>query len=297
MRDINFFQSMRKNKLFFKILMYFLSLLIPIVIIGYISQTNFERLSRDEASKKIISNLQSSSETINIYLDMIHSINSNLYVSDAIQRNLRPHGKLTDQQIVDIPSIVKTISLFQNSMNPFLDTIFMFIDNKKVYTSNGVVDFATYFDKFYQFEDYSIDFWVNKIAKIELYKHDSPVQIYDLFDNSVKEVIPSMMTQYINGAPATIVTTISTQEITSFLHNRSTFSPTYYLIVDLEGNTILQSKNLLEDDIQEVYRSIPHHNSYSSFTIHTSNGPALVANVNSGSYGWIYYSITPLSAL
>ncbi len=281
-------KNITKNKLFFKIFMYFLSLLIPIIIIGYISHVNFARLIRNEASEKISSNLQSSADTINIYLNMVQATNSNLYLSDSIQKNLRPYDRLSDQQKVNIPSIIKEIASHENSMNHFIDSIFIYIDNEKIYTSNGVIEFNTYFNKFYRLEDRELDFWTDKLVSVELYKQLQPVMVSNELDNKKKKVVPSTMTQYISGSKATIVTAISSQAISSFLEKNAVFPSTRYFVINSQGDLVAQSHDIEFDEIEHLVNMNRQHKILDK---------TLVLRVSSESYGWTYYSVTPLHDL
>lgn len=69
----------RLNRLFFRILLYFLSLLLPIIIIGAVFYINVSNRLQDEFTQKVQMNLQSSANTIEIYMRTIQETSINFF--------------------------------------------------------------------------------------------------------------------------------------------------------------------------------------------------------------------------
>jgi two-component system response regulator YesN len=287
-------QSLDRNRLFFKILLYFTSLLIPIVIIGIISYFNADQLIKKDASEKLTDNLMASSKTIDIYLSMAQATNNSLLLSETIQQYLRPDALLTDEEKIKMPSIVRAIAGNRNPISHFVDNIFIFVDDKRVYLSDGIVNFDLFFDKFYKFDEYNKDFWRKRLQQSSLFELLKPTKVVNADMNSYREVIPSITTQYLNGHLATMVTTISIPTIMTTLQNNSIFAATHYLVLDKNNQIILQSSGLDEKAKQEIIARFSSEER-SKGAIRIGEEQNWLVQTTSD-FSWKYYSITPVSS-
>ncbi|MDR6880953.1 AraC family transcriptional regulator [Bacillus sp. 3255] len=291
----NLKQSLNKNRLFFKILLYFFSLLIPIVIIGVIAYYNADQLIKKDVSEKLTDNLIASSKTVDIYLGMAQATNNNLLLSDTLQQNLRPYPLLTDEEKIKMPSIVKSIAGNRNTISHFVDNIFLFIDDQRVYLSDGIVDFDVFFDKFYKFNGYNKDFWRKRLSQSSLFELLTPTTVINANMNSNRDVIPSITTQYLNGHLATMVTTISIPTIMTTLQNNSIYSATQYVVLDKNNQTILQSSGLDKKVLDQITASSSADQRGNKWAIQIGDEQHWIAQAVS-EYGWRYLSITPVSS-
>lgn len=285
-----------QNKLFLKILLYFLSLLIPIVIIGLIIFFNVEQVIKKEVSEKLVVNLKSSSETIDFYLGIAQSTNNNLLISDVVSQTLRPYAVLTDQEKASIPFIVRAIAANRNMVSSFIDNIFMYIDDEKVYTSEGAINFDTFFDKSYLLDSYHKEYWRQRLKTSGFFELLPPSKVARYDEGSNKTVIPSVTTQYLNGKLAAMVTTISVQSIMSTLKNNSLFPSTAYVIVDHNNHTLLNGGEWNAGTIQQI-RSLFQQQPAQTLYAEIDQIQSMIVRISSDTYGWDYYSITPIHSI
>ncbi|MGG1518186.1 AraC family transcriptional regulator [Paenibacillus oryzisoli] len=285
-------QSLNKNRLFFKILLYFISLLIPIVIIGIIAYFNADQIMKKDTSEKLIDNLRASSKTMDIYLSMAQSTNNSLLLSETIQQFLRPYPLLTDEEKVKMPSILRAIAGNRNPISHFVDSIFIYVDDQRVYLSDGVADFDVFFDKFYKFDEYNKDFWRQRLTQSSLFELLKPTRVVNADMNTTREVVPSITTQYLSGHLATMVTTISIPTIKATLQNNSIFMTTDYMVLDKDNNIILQTSGLEDNAKRDIMGWVPPEKS-GSRAVENGEEPSWMVQTTSD-YGWRYVSITPV---
>ncbi|WP_240418230.1 helix-turn-helix domain-containing protein [Paenibacillus periandrae] len=281
-----------QNKLFLKILLYFLSLLIPIVIIGLIVFFNVDQLIKKEVSEKLVVNLKSSSKTIDVYLGMAQSTNNNLLISDVVSQTIKPYSVLTDQEKASLPFIVRAIAANQNMVSSFIDNIFLYIDDEKVYTSEGAINFETFFDKSYHLDAYNKQYWRERIQRSGFFELLPPSMVSRYAESSNKMVIPSVTTQYLNGKLAAMVTMISVQSIMTTLTNNSLFPSTAYVIIDKNNHTLLNGGAWKESTIQQI-RSLFEQGPVQTVYAKVDQTQSMIVRISSDTYGWDYYSITP----
>lgn len=288
-------QLLRHNKLFIKIFLYFLTLLIPIVILGAITYADAKQMVQSDVSEKLAENLKASSTVIDQYLTMARMTNTNLIFNDVIQRNLLPYPLQTDEEKLHRPAIVKAIALNRNTMYPIVDAILLYADDQKIYTGDAIYDTDVFFDVFYRFSTYSKQFWIDTLRQDGLFRLLEPDRVTNANGLS-SDVIPSISTQYVNGHLATIVATISISAIKDVLQNNSIYDLTAYAIVDSQRKVIFATGGLSEAEALQIHDSSATGEGYEKRKA-TVNGTSATMNVASySSSGWHYYSVTPISA-
>jgi len=286
---------MKEHKLFFTILSYFFSLLVPILVIGSIMYVNVDRLVKKDVSDKLQANLRSSISTIDVYLEMVRTTHNNLLINDIVQTNLKPYSLQTAQDRINAPSIIRTIAANRNTLGSFVDTIVLFNDVERVYTADGVVDFATFFNKFYVMAGYTQSYWEDQLTRDRFFQVLPPTDISSP-SNAVHRVIPEVTTQYVNGHLMTSFTTIRTQSILNALRDSSLYDSTVFLVADADNRPMMSSDEWNAGRTGEVKRAFSQPDASAERTIRFAGRPYVVTHLSSESFGWNYYSMTPASA-
>lgn len=284
------------NTLFYKILLYFLSLLIPIVIIGIIAYFNTDRMVKRDVSQKLSDNLQFSSQTIDMNLGAAQSTTNNLFSSRIIEQYIKPYATLTDEDRVNLRLIVEAISQIKTPFSSLIDEIFLYTDTDRVFTSQEMADFNTFFDRFYRFERYGSEYWKQKLQTSGFFELLSPTRVTH-FSNNSSSVIPSVTTQYVNGRLVTMVAAISVSAIQSSLRNNAIFDSTHYLVLDQENQPIVNDENLPKETVRAImdrFKTLPPGESTGFLSI--DGKQRLIVHNPSRAFGWDYYSITPVQS-
>jgi AraC-like DNA-binding protein len=287
---------MQEHKLFFKILSYFISLLIPILLIGYIVYVNVDRLMNREVSDRLQANLTASVSNIDVNLEMVRTTHNNLLINDIVQQHLKPYSLQNVQDKISVPSIIRTIAANRSTLSSFIDTVFMYSDEDKVYTADGVVDFSTFFNKFYVFENLPEAYWKDQLKRDSIFQVVPPTTVRLSVDVS-RTVIPEITTQYVNGHLITSVTTIPVRAILKALTSNSIYDSTSYVVMDSENTTMTSSGALGKEHITEIKGSFAQEEGQISQRKMVLGGESvLVTRMISPSFGWQYYSTTPVNA-
>ncbi|NHN32341.1 helix-turn-helix domain-containing protein [Paenibacillus agricola] len=281
------------NPLFFRILLYFLSLLLPIIIIGAVFYINVSSRLQDEFTQKIQMNLQSSANTIEIYLRTVQETSLNFFYEK--KPLLLPYDEYTLEERVRIPEIPDTLSRVANNLSALIDNLFLFADDQKVYTGQGLDDFDYYFEKGSFFQKYNKEYWKNKLnteKSIEVLEASEVT-----LNNGVhKNIVPLVFMNTVNGHKAILVTTISVDMIKKTVLNHAVTESTSFLVTDTNNNLIQSSdRNLLDAQVIRQISEFFSSGKVQHGELRIGNIDCIVNYVKSESYGWNYYSITPVS--
>lgn len=288
---------MKANRLFYRILLYFLTLLIPLLLVSFIFYSYQKMLAQKEDSKKIVYYLQSSANTVDMYLRSVHEVSLSLLRSKTVVTTLKPQAMLMLEQRVNLSDISKMIAQSENIISEFAADIFLYVDQERVYTVGGVDEFPLFFEKFYFHQDYPIKFWQGLLDRRESFEILSPTLVSTNGQGKGK-VIPFIVKSYVNSHDAVVVTDLSESDLLKVFTKNTIFRESEFFIVNEHQQLMLSSNRewidedtLLQLDIafdkqDEQYHEIRFHDK-----------KYLLAYVSSERYGWKYYSLTPVSAL
>jgi two-component system response regulator YesN len=279
------------NRLFFRILIYFLSLLLPLVMIGsfyYVQATN---QLKQEFTQKIQMNLTSSVGTIDIYLRTAQETSTSFFYDQTLV--MRPYDEYTPDERARIAETPRALARIANNISALIDKLFLYVDEQKVYTPAGLEGFDDYFSKVYRFSRYDKTYWIKKL------KTGRSLEILEAsdvhaFDAAPKSAVPFVFKNEMNGHKVVMVMSISADTILNTIANHSVIDSTRYVVTDLGGNVIISgSPEWSTADAMSQMRTY-FGNGVSGNGQLNINGTSYIVNfVQSENYSWNYYSITP----
>lgn len=284
-----------KGSLFFKILLYFLSLVIPILIIGFVTYKYSEKELMKDFSSKIMLNLKSSINNIDTYLKTSQEISMNFFYDDAIESSLKPLSEMTPDEQRKSFKIPKIISRNQYLLGDFIDSLFVYVDDKFVYSSEGRNDINDFFGKFNKYELYDTNFWTNELKSNNYYSILLPSEVEKGIKNS-SYVIPTVSKTVVNGNMAIMVVNISTDSVYKIIRKNTILPSTNFIVLNSENHVIVysdeqeKSSNIVEQIVKNFDNEME-----GSKQIDISGTKYLLTYRKSDNYGWKYCLITPIS--
>lgn len=279
------------NRLFFRILCYFLSLLVPILIIGTVFYFNTTSRLRDNYTQKIEMNLRSSVDTVDVYLRTIQDTSANFFNEN--KDLLRPYKDYTPEERVRIPSIPATLSRIAANLGDLIDRIFVFADDDKVYLPEGLNDFDFYF-KQYRMLAYGEPFWKGRLQSAMSLEIMGVTEVQT--GSGSRNVIPFVFANTSNGQTVVLVTTVPANLIMRTIQNHNVKDSTQTLVTDNQNRVILSSDaNLPDPSVMDKLRGVftSPEQIYGEMKIGMQQ--VVVTRVRSDNYGWVYYSFTPVA--
>jgi two-component system response regulator YesN len=278
-----------KNKLFLRILLYFLSLLLPILVIGSFVFINFSNKAKDDFKHKIEANLQSSADFIDIYLQTAQRSSVSFFYDKNIMSLLLPFDMYSTSDKVKLPNISYTISRISGDIGDLIDNLFVYVDDQKVYTKDGVEDFNYFFNGIYRFDSYDTSFWRSRTNRDTYLELLNPSKV--VFNQSFeKNAIPFVYSNIVNGHQVNLVLTISVERISRAIRENAMFSTTRFLLLDSNDHLVWNGiGNGKEETLSLFTKEQPN-----SGEVTIEGKSYFVSHIVSGVYGWNYYSLTPI---
>lgn len=292
-RLVRYLPRLKVNALFVKIWLYFLSLLIPTLIIGLVFYANFVNKQKHEFAGKIALHLQTVANTVDIHLGTIQGVNQNLLVNETVNRLLIPNRDLTVQEKAELVKLVQAVNNSSSIINNLIDSLFVYVDGERIYTPSGAEALDLFFAKSYRYERYDANDWLAKLRSDQMIEILPLTGIDSSYGNPRKQVVPFVTTGLVRGNKAVVVANISAEMIRSVLLGNDMFPAARFLVTDAGGNVILNTAGLGSIAVEELKRNYTGMTEANKIAIDGES--YATAFERSPIYGWHYYSIMPAS--
>jgi AraC-like DNA-binding protein len=282
----------KTNKLYFRILSYFLFLLVPTLIIGSGIYAANVAVFKQQTVDKIGSNLISSSKAIDNVLRTTEQTGMNFLMNDTVQRYLVPYQQQSVDEKEKITSIVKWLASNRNIVSPYVDDMFVYTDSDWVYKSDGMESFHSFFTQFSRFADYGESYWSDLLRSDFSLRVLEPTEVRKPYREGGETVIPFVLAQYIAGNRVVLVATVSASQINRFLQQNRVVDSSAFLVTDQNSRIVTGSPDMLQPDVARLVTEAvgSTDNGYAELKLDKSRS---VVNVYRSEYGWKYYSVTP----
>lgn len=292
MKQLNRF--MPANRLFYKILLYFLSLLIPIVIIGVATYMNFVTRYKLDFAENARLSLNISADQVDANLRTVQEAGFGFFSDTSVSRLLKPDNQYTLEDRASLDDILRSLKRTSTILTEFAGDLFMYIDHEKVYTTSGIEDFDPFFDRVARYESFGRDYWkqMKSNRSIEI------LQPSNLLTNqSQYRVVPVVISQMVRGHNATLVANISVDALQKKMKGYAPFASTQFVALDGFGRIVFgpeEEKGREASLVGKLAEVFPSDEPGSS-ELSLGNTPYIASYVQSDLYGWKLYALTPVS--
>ncbi|WP_284639334.1 helix-turn-helix domain-containing protein [Paenibacillus silviterrae] len=282
----------KDQRLFLKIFSYFLSLLIPIVVVGLATYLYSVDIMKRDFNERIRTNLQNAANTIDVNLEAAQETSLNFFNDDMVRMLLMPKEQQSLEVRSEIWRLPKIIQRNENIVSDFTDRLFVYIDNKDIYVSGGVNRFDSFFGNMYKYGKYDAEFWTKRLSSTD-YIELLPVSSVSQEGIHDKQVVPIVFMNRINNRTAIMVLNIAVEALARTLKGSTVFDSTGFLITDANGETLYDTNRFMtEPKVTELLASHPFSESGGG-QVEFQGGKYEISHAQSGLFGWHYYSFTP----
>lgn len=287
-------ELLRVNKLFIRILLYFLSLVALVLVIGVFSYTNFVNEAKREYNDKIAMNLQSSADTVDGYLQSIHEASVSFFGDPAVARLLKPRELYTNEERADLYLLPQSVGRTRFGLNRFIDELFVYADDRSVFTASGINDFDAFFGKFYLYDGLGREYWQAKLREGSYFEILDPATVRDSFGQ--KRVVSVLAINKSGRYPAAMVATIQVNELLRTMDVILEPGVTRVVVADGSGGIVLSSDAAFSDSatIERLQAKGRPGSGASAEELNVGGTAYTVSSVTSELYNWTFYAFTPV---
>lgn len=286
-------RSFFSNRLFIKMLMYFSTLLIPVLLIGILFYNYSVSEAKKDFSQNIAKNLEFSMERIDHSVQMAVDASLNLMMEDAFFEPVMSSPEMSTEQKRHFESMIQAIVKSQNISNYFIDNLFVFRDSEWVFRSAGPETFDRFFRELYWFEKYPVPFWKTYLTRPSAVQYLSPTLI-KTSSGSTKTVIPTVAVEHSPKGNIAVVACLSTSAIHETIRSNMIYPETEFILLDTQDTIITSSRNdLWNSDAVERLKSLSAASPSELIPLEWQGENYLVSTLSSERLEWTYYTITP----
>jgi AraC-like DNA-binding protein len=280
------------NRLFLKILSYFLSLLLPILIIGSATYLYSVRVMKHDFNERISANLSTAVHTVDQDLQMAQETGFNFFHDDIVQRLLIPRDKQTLDVKAEQWRLLRVIQRSDNMISDFTDQMFIYVDHRNVYVSGGINEFDSFFTNMYRYDRYDASFWAKELT-LSKYIDVLPAAAVGKDGLHGKQVVPIVVMDRVQNQNAAMVLNISVDAIARTLMGNAVFDVTRFVVLDQERRPIFDGGGNAANEGLSVLLAKQAGEDAGVAEIEFQGKRFEVSHVKSQLYGWDYYSLTP----
>jgi AraC-like DNA-binding protein len=261
------------------------------LLISAVTYFHFSQIISQDTSDKVLQSLHSSAKNTDFFLRTIHETSMNLLHNSTIQKYLNPEEQQNLSDKVELADVVKTISRSRSIISEYTGEMLLYIDNRKVYLSDGAEDFELFFNKFHSFEQYSTEFWKDKLTYGPSFEILSPTKV-----QSRNDMVPFVTRGIVNGHFAIVVVTIPIKILQQNFTSNAMFASTNFIIFNENNQVILSNGDIaIETETVKELGLFTEKESKGVLRLPVHAVSTVAAFVRSGNYGWKYLALTPES--
>ncbi|TLS54296.1 AraC family transcriptional regulator [Paenibacillus antri] len=285
----------RVNKMFLNILLSFLSLIIPVVLLGWISYVNFVNELKREYTEKIELHLTSSSHTVENYWKTIYEAGVNFYGDPAVRRLLRTSTWASEEDRSDLHELFESIDRTRFHVNQFAEELFVYADGTYVMTSDGANDFRAFFEKFRRYDGMDAEDWLATLDSDRSLEIVEPSRVTTSFQAT--EAFSLLVRNRSGKNRAVLVADVPVANVVRALQPVLDQGATEVVVTDGDGNVVLSTDERFAnardwggDAGSASARSVENAE------VRIDGERYIVSAVSTSTFGWTYRAITPLQA-
>ncbi len=283
----------KSNRLFLKILGCFLSLLIPIIIIGVVEYIYSAHLMEREFASRITTNLETASEAMDSYIQTSQITGVNFLNDETVQRLLMPKDKQTLEDKVELWRLPRILQRHENVVSSFTDSTFVYVDDQDVYVSGGANSFEYFFKRMYRYEEYDSAYW-SRLLQTDKFIDLLPATTVIQDGINTKQVVPLVLFNRVGNDQAVMVVNLAVSTVERVLAGNAVFDSTTFVVLDGQGNKLYDQRGYLAN-IPETELAEAFSDGSPTREMKVAGKRYAVAHIKSDLYGWDYYSFTPYS--
>lgn len=277
-------RKLNSSKYLSRLLCYFFSILFIMFAAMVAVYAITSRNTKEAVYDKIRSNLIASAKLIDAQTGVVQNIGLNLFKTDTIKFYFKKDAVEVPQVWAEQYRIKNLLAQNEAILGEQISLLYaFFVNGDRVYTSAGLYDRSFFFDQICRYERYDEDFWSDVLEK-PLTIRVLPSQPVQIRNNLKEDAIPVITASRIEGETAVIAANLSAEQTASMLKGSSLTKNTGFLIVDQEGNRILETIGFLEkEDYDRLFQ--------------TEDGGSFRKNCvffhTSSTSGWTYITLVP----
>lgn len=287
----NLVMLLRERRLFLRIFLYFLSLLIFASLLSGIFYIKYSNMTKKQFATKIMNGTIASGKQIDFMLTTSYEASLNFLNSQIVKKYYLPDAQMTLTEKVEMPRIADAVASASSIITNYSDKMFVYNDDKRVFLSNGAEDFNLFFNKFYRFEGYSTDFWKRQLQSDKKFEILPPATIRD----NGKQVVTFLTIGMVNGNETVVGITIPVDVIRNTFQQNAIFKKSNFFVLDSNQNAILNSDQKKEIQDLAAQLGVKYQSGYVETSF--SGAPSICTYTVSNIFGWRYYSFTPISSI
>lgn len=240
----------QRGPVFFRIVSYFLLLIVPTVVVGIATYILSIRRIRAEFAERAQLSLEAAVESVDDAVQRAQELAVNLFRDRFLRSIVRPTNELTVEQRSELAGVLETLARQRAIAGAAVHNVFLYVDDVSVYGPIGADRFEWFFSRFYVHDRLPAETWKSFLRYPEgtLVLEVTTVRV--AFEASSELVLPVVSVGLLAGNKAVAVVTVAMTFVAEALESRKPVDSAFYDVYDENGTRILQAGLAVRDGLQ-----------------------------------------------
>ncbi len=296
-----FRESFRVNKLFVKILLSFLSFLLPLVALGALTYNNFVTGLKRDYQEKLRLNLTASTDTVESFWQRIHETSTSFFSDSNVLKLLKPRSQWSEADRANLIYLQASLTKAKFHVNTIVEELFAYADDQYVFNGSGINDFKPYFTKYYSYQGYDETFWTGLLDTVRYVDVLEPHRVNTSFGS--QSVITFLTASQIGDQRAILAATVQVGKIWRTFAPILEHGASRIIVADKDGSLIMASDPEFanEEALTAVLKRIEdaaakRDSRNAALEVAVDGTRYMTERSASSSIGWTFYALTPVEA-
>ncbi|MFB9273837.1 helix-turn-helix domain-containing protein [Cohnella cellulosilytica] len=296
-----FRESFRVNKLFVKILLSFLSFLLPLVALGALTYNNFVAGLKRDYQEKLRLNLTASTDTVESFWQRIHETSTSFFSDSNVLKLLKPRSQWSETDRANLIYLQASLTKAKFHVNTIVEELFAYADDQYVFNGSGINDFKPYFTKYYSYQGYDETYWTSLLGTVRYVDVLEPRRVNTSFGS--QSVITFLTASQIGDQRAILAATVQVDKIWRTFAPILEHGASRIIVADKDGSLIMASdpEFVNEQALTAVLKGIEdaaakRDSRDAAIEVTVDGNRYMTERSASDSIGWTFYALTPVEA-
>lgn len=225
----------RRSILYRRIVLYFCSLIVVLLCVcAFLFMLFLDEKNRD-AGARIEDNMQAIASQIEDAGEQIFGLFTMLLDEQALELNMKPYAQYTTEELLGCKEFVRLTHRYNAFMPEFTGDLFIYIDDARVYTKEGMVYSEFFFESLNRYDMYDKKWWMEWLRGPSRTAVAGLCGLSNMSMQTQKSVIPVLCTNYVGSHIAVAATNVHTDRLLSAFKKNAVFAQTVFFLQTEDG--------------------------------------------------------------
>lgn len=277
----------------------FFTFFLVFVVVSSVTYASMVARQRDRLKRQVEQSLSIDVNLMDQYIQRVHNATYKFLSRISVYSEIPPMGEYTPADYRNIGALVEQMGEFYQSVSDYAYQVYFFSNDQHVITPDGTYEFSVYFDRIYQHDYYTSDYWKTRQPEKNAFVNYAVDTVRKDSSLSVLRVLPLVATWEKQQQTMTLAVEINSSYVKKMMTDNLTLEGQSTLCADQWGNALVNTlgEPVSHEDLRDLNSRIMKTDTPVMLENVIINGKTYVVCGMKDISEMTYYILTPASVL